>query len=46
MSTGVILAIAGGLLVIYAVVLYNRMRTTANQADNAWSQVDVELKRR
>lgn len=46
MSTGVILAIAGGLLAIYAVALYNRMRTTANQADNAWSQVDVELKQR
>lgn len=46
MSTGVILAIAGGLLAIYAVALYNRMRTTTNQADNAWSQVDVELKQR
>lgn len=46
MSTGLIVAIVGGLLAVYAVGLYNRMRTTANKANNAWSQVDVELKRR
>lgn len=46
MSTGLIVIIVAGLLAIYAIALYNRMRTTANQADNAWSQVDVELKRR
>ena len=46
MTTGIILAIVGGLLVVYAIALYNRMRTTSNQVDNAWSGVDVELKRR
>ena len=46
MSTGIILAIVGGVLALYAITLYNRMRTTANKVDNAWSGVDVELKRR
>lgn len=46
MSVGVILAIVGGLLLLWAVVTYNRMRTTSNRVDNAWSQVDVELRRR
>jgi LemA protein len=46
MSTGIILAIVGGVLVLYAILLYNRMRTTSNKVDNAWSGVDVELKRR
>lgn len=46
MPIELILAVVGGLLAIYAIAVYNRMRTTANQADNAWSQVDVELKRR
>lgn len=46
MTTGLILAIVGGVLVFYAIALYNRMRTTSNQVDNAWSGVDVELKRR
>lgn len=46
MTTGIILAIVGGALVLYAIALYNKMRTTSNQVDNAWSGVDVELKRR
>ncbi|HEX2179557.1 MAG TPA: LemA family protein [Actinomycetota bacterium] len=46
MSTGIILAIVGGVLVLYAILLYNRMRTTSNKVDNAWSGVDVELRRR
>ncbi|HVL52563.1 MAG TPA: LemA family protein [Actinomycetota bacterium] len=46
MTTGIILAIVAGVLVLYAIGLYNRMRTTANKVDNAWSGVDVELKRR
>jgi LemA protein len=46
MSIGIILAIVGGVLVLYAITLYNRMRTTSNKVDNAWSGVDVELKRR
>lgn len=46
MSTGIILAIVGGAVLLYAILLYNRMRTSSNRVDNAWSGVDVELKRR
>ncbi len=46
MSTGIILAIVGGAVLLYAILLYNRMRTSSNKVDNAWSGVDVELKRR
>lgn len=46
MTTGIILAIVGAVLALYAITLYNRMRTTSNQVDNAWSGVNVELKRR
>jgi LemA protein len=34
------------LLVIIAIVLYNGLVRQRNQVDNAWSQVDVQLKRR
>src|SRR5216110_2403093 len=38
---GVIVAI-----VLWAISAYNRMVSARNQADNAWSQIDVQLKRR
>lgn len=34
------------LLVVFVVVLYNGLVRSRNQVDNAWSQVDVQLKRR
>jgi LemA protein len=34
------------LLVLLLVVLYNRLVTFRNRVDNAWAQVDVQLKRR
>jgi LemA protein len=46
MSLAAILGIAAGVLALYAILLYNRMRTSANRVDNSWSGVDVELKRR
>ncbi len=46
MDAGVILAIIGILIVVYAIALYNRMRVHRNRIDNAWSQIDVQLKRR
>lgn len=46
MSTGLIVAIVAGVVLIYAIAMYNKMRTTSNQVDNSWSQVDVELRRR
>ncbi len=34
------------LLVLYVVLTYNRFISLRNRADNAWSQIDVQLKRR
>jgi LemA protein len=34
------------LLVVLLVLLYNRLVTLRNRVDNAWAQVDVQLKRR
>ena len=36
----------GGLIVLWAIVTYNRMIVLRNRIDNAWSQVDVQLRRR
>jgi len=39
----------GGLVVVLAlfvVAIYNRLITLRNRVDNAWSQIDVQLKRR
>lgn len=41
----VFLAAAAGLL-IYAIVIYNRLVTLKNQGLAAWSDIDVQLKRR
>jgi LemA protein len=35
-----------GLIVISAIVIYNRLVANRNQIDNAWSQIDVQLRRR
>jgi LemA protein len=34
------------ILVIYLIAAYNGLVTRRNQVDNAWSQIDVQLKRR
>ena len=34
------------LVIIWAIVTYNRMIVLRNRIDNAWSQVDVQLRRR
>ena len=34
------------LLVIYAIFAYNSLIRNRNQVENAWSQIDVQLKRR
>ena len=43
--TFIILAVVA-VLVVLIVVLYNGLVRSRNQVDNAWSQVDVQLKRR
>lgn len=35
-----------GVLVLFVVLIYNRLIRVRNRVDNAWSQVDVQLKRR
>ncbi|MGH2406141.1 MAG: LemA family protein [bacterium] len=34
------------LLVLYAIMVYNRLVVFRNRIDNAWSQIDVQLRRR
>ena len=41
----IILAVVGA-LVVAVVLLYNRLVTLRNRVENAWAQVDVQLKRR
>jgi LemA protein len=46
MSTGIIIALILGFFVLMLIVLYNSLITLRNRIDNAWSQIDVQLKRR
>ncbi len=49
---GIVLGCVGGLIVLLVVValaavgIYNRLVVLRNRVDNAWSQIDVQLKRR
>jgi len=42
----VLLLLAVVLLLLFAIVIYNSLVRLRNQVDNAWSQIDVQLKRR
>ena len=44
--TGTILLVAAGLLLLVVIAIYNRLVRLRNRTDNAWAQVDVQLKRR
>lgn len=46
MTTGWIIAGVLGLLVVYVWSLYNGLVTESTQIDEAWGQIDVQLKRR
>jgi LemA protein len=46
MSIAWIVLIAAGLLVVIVISLYNGLIRLRVQADNAWSDIDVQLKRR
>ncbi len=52
MEFGLLFACCGGagilvlLLVVAVIVLYNRLIVLRNRVDNAWSQIDVQLRRR
>ena len=45
MSTLIILAVLAA-LVLYGINVYNRIMTLENRYQNAWSQIDVQMKRR
>lgn len=38
--------ILGGIFVLWIIYLYNRLVVLRNRIDNAWSQIDVQLRRR
>jgi len=42
----VIIGVVAGVLLLGAIAIYNRLIRLRNRTDNAWSQVDVQLKRR
>jgi LemA protein len=42
----VVAVVLSGLLALLVVVLYNRLVRLRNRAENAWAQVDVQLRRR
>ena len=46
MVIGIIVAVIVGLFVIGLIVIYNGLVRLRNQMQNAWSQIDVQLKRR
>jgi len=42
----IVIAVIVGLLIIFVIAVYNALIRLRNQVDNAWSQIDVQLKRR
>jgi len=46
MTTLIIVAVVLVLLVLFVIAAYNALIRLRNQVDNAWSQIDVQLKRR
>ena len=46
MTTGIIILIIAGVIVLFVIFLYNSLIRLKNQVENAWAQIDVQLKRR
>ena len=46
MVVGIIIAVVVVLLILFVIVTYNGLVRTRNRIDNAYSQIDVQLKRR
>ena len=46
MVAGIIIAVVVVLIIIFLITAYNGLVKKRNQVDNAWSQIDVQLKRR
>ncbi len=46
MSLGIIILIIGGFVVVWAILTYNSLIMFKNRVEEAWSDIDVQLKRR
>lgn len=46
MTTAIVLAVIAVILVIVGVVMYNSLISRRNRVEEAWGQIDVQLKRR
>src|SRR4030042_4383484 len=46
MTTLIVIAVVTVLLILFVIAVYNALVQLRNQVDNAWSQIDVQLKRR
>jgi len=46
MGIGLILLIIIGIAIVWAIMVYNGLITLKNRVDEAWSDIDVQLKRR
>ena len=46
MVVGIIVGVIAVLLLLYVIVTYNGLIRLRNRIDNAWTQIDVQLKRR
>ena len=46
MPIGIILIAAAVIVIFFAIALYNKLVRSRKEVDNAWSQIDVQLKRR
>jgi LemA protein len=46
MTAIVVLVVLGGLIVLWAILTFNRLVGLRNQVQNGWRQIDVQLKRR
>ncbi len=46
MTVGIVIAAAAAVALLAVVLLYNRLVRLRNRAENAWAQVDVQLRRR
>ncbi len=46
MVVGIIVGVIVALLLLYVIITYNSLVSLRNRIDNAWAQIDVQLKRR
>ena len=46
MPIGLIISVIVVLIVVFAIIIYNKLVRSRKEVDNAWSQIDVQLKRR